>query len=260
MQQADRSAPVIVITRPASQAGNLAVRLQQRGMSILRFPVIEIKAIIGNPALNNVIAHLQDYDLAIFVSANAANLGMQAVLAQRNWPAHLVVAAIGQATAQALSDHAHPPSITAPAPNNSESLLGLSQLSSLHGKRVVIFRGTGGREELATVLRERGAQVDYAECYQRSMPVTDSTAVTRAWDDNHRLVFIITSNEGLQNLYNLIPGDYRSKLQSSQLVVISRRAAELAASLGFIQPAIVCAAASDDAMAESLEQLLSTTH
>ena len=57
-------------------------------------------------------------------------------------------------------------------------------MNSVNGKRIVIFRGNGGREKLADSLRKRGAVVDYIECYERKLPNINRDILTRLWDKN----------------------------------------------------------------------------
>ena len=46
---------------------------------------------------------------------------------------------------------------------DSDGLLALPELAAPRGKRIVIFRGEGGREQLGDTLRARGATVDYVD-------------------------------------------------------------------------------------------------
>ena len=52
----------------------------------------------------------------------------------------------------------------------------LPELADLRGKRVLIFRGDGGREQLGDTLRARGAHVDYVACYRRAAPAQRTRA------------------------------------------------------------------------------------
>ena len=73
------------------------------------------------------------------------------------------------------------------------------------GKRVVVFRGDGGRELLADELTARGALVEYATCYRRARPGLDPAPLLAAWAArrvSHAVT--VTSSEGLRNLCEMV--------------------------------------------------------
>ncbi len=240
----------IVVTRPAHQADNLCRLIEAEGGHALRFPVIDILPPADIAPLQARLQDLPDDQLAIFISANAVHYAYQA-LGGQPLPESLLRTAVGQATARALAAHGQPAHILPPAPYNSEALLALPELQSLQGKRVIIFRGGNGRALLADTLSERGAQVDYAEVYRRIVSTLDPERLYRAWDKGKLDMIIITSNEGLRNLFARVDAGYRERLLGTTLVVISDRSATLAQELGFIRPAIVARAASDAALLEA---------
>lgn len=240
----------IVVTRPAHQADNLCRLIEAEGGNTLRFPVIEILPPADVAPLQARLQDLADDHLAIFISANAVHYAYQA-LGGSLLPENLLRAAVGQATARALASHGQPAHILPPAPYNSEALLVLPELQSLQEKRVIIFRGGNGRALLADTLRGRGAQVDYAEVYRRIMSTLDPERLYRAWDKGKLDMIIITSNEGLRNLFARVDAGHRERLLETALVVISDRSATLAQELGFMRPAIVARAASDAALLEA---------
>ena len=243
----------IVITRPAHQAESLCELIAANGGAPIRFPVLEI----AEPQMpldpETVSAILANTNLLIFISPNAVDYGMKVINAAGGIPDHINVAAIGQGTARKLSEWGHPANVFPREKFDSEALLAMQELQSVSGKQVVIFRGEGGREHLANTLRERGANVEYAECYRRVQPKTDTREITDRLAEESIDAIVVTSNEGLENLYHMLEPINRQSLLNVQLFVVSERGQELAASLGFSKTAIIVSKASDQGIVESLQ-------
>ena len=73
----------------------------------------------------------------------------------------------------------------------------------MQGKKVIIVRGIGGREVLADTLKARGAQVTFAECYQRINPQTDCQYLTSLWAQKKLHGIVVTSSEAMRHLLDL---------------------------------------------------------
>lgn len=250
---ADLSGVTVVVTRPAHQAETLCHSIEAAGGMAVRFPLMAILPPTDAAAARAQLAQLKQFHLAIFVSANAVTAALAMRASQGGWPPALAIAAVGQATARALTAHGLHVAHVAPAPYNSEALLSLPALQAVQGKRVLIIRGEGGRETLAETLRDRGAEVAYAECYRRAVPDCDVAVLYRVWESARPSCLVVTSNEGLENLYNLVDEQHRAELLAAQLIVVSERAVALASSLGFSKPPVVSQAASDEAIVTAIE-------
>lgn len=244
----------VVVTRPAHQADVLCQSIKALGGVALRFPVIEIRPCNDIDGLTNQLRHLDSFQLAIFVSANAVSAAMQILGDSRGWPTGLPVAAVGQATARAIAANGLTANYTAPEPYNSEALLDLPVMKDLKGERVIILRGEGGLELLGNTLRARGAEVEYAECYRRVKPETDTSTLYQIWDEGCTMPIVVTSNEGLQNLYAMMDSAHRADLLASPLIVVSHRAVALAKDLGFNKEPLVAKSASNDAILSAIKQ------
>ncbi len=157
----------VLVTRPLLQAGRLISGIERLGGHAVAYPVIEIADILDDAKLKSIMGRLSEYDLAIFVSANAVEKAMEKI---RIWPDGLKCAAVGRATLAALQSRGIDDVILPEHRFDSEGLLESPELEAVEGKKIVIFRGEGGRERLAEELKKRGAKVDYAECYRRIVP------------------------------------------------------------------------------------------
>ena len=242
----------VVNTRPAQQAGPLSEAITHAGGNVIEFPVIEIQPIAGDPDHSHWSSALEQSDLAIFISANAVEAGLNIIGGVDSWPSQVAIAAVGRATAEKIQSCGLTVDLTAPEPFNSEALLTLPELQEIQNKKIVIFRGEGGRELLAQTLRERGAEVVYAECYRRVKPDSDPSLLYRCWAEHSRVIIVVTSNEGLQNLVEMVDNDHQLLLLSSTLLVVSERASQLAKEMGFIRPAVLTKSVSNSAIVEAI--------
>ena len=242
----------VLVTRPEHQAHALCSKIQTLGGSSILFPVLEISDPDDLQAIQSIISHLDSYDIAIFISPNAVQRALTLVRQQGPWPKGIAVAAVGKASAKTLSEAGINPDIFPKTTFNSEALLEMPQMRDVKGKKIVVFRGEGGRELLAETLRERGADVTYAECYKRSKPAADITPLMREWARGDINIVTVTSNEGLSNLFDMVGQLGRKWLQKTPLLVISNRAVQLAKELGFKSEIIVAEQAGDDAIIKAI--------
>ena len=243
----------VLVTRPAHQAEPLARLIEQAGGSAIRFPTLAIAPPQALAALYSILDRLAEFDLAIFISPNAVEQGL-ALLAQRGlaWPASMDVAGVGMGTVQALA-HRGIGRVVAPERRyDSEGLLEHPALAQIAGRRVVIFRGEGGRELLGRTLTERGAAVTYAECYRRVRPDVDVAPMRERLARGEIDIISVTSTEGLRNLYDMIGDAGRAPLIKTPVVVLSESQAAVSRTLGFGAP-LVAAGASDTAILDAIE-------
>lgn len=248
----------VLVTRAAHQAGDLCDLITQAGGTVTRLPVIEITGPQDPGAVELILARVPTYDIAIFVSPNAVDQALALLDVRSGWPGGPRVATVGRGSAAALERHGVRVDICPRTHYDSEGLLAEPALNVVAGKRVVIFRGDGGRDLLAETLRARGATVEYAEVYQRRVADGAGEGLRRIAAGAPVDVIVVTSNEGLRNLFRLAGEGLREWLTARQLVVISTRAAALAAELGFTHAACVATVASDAGLLAALRQWRAT--
>ncbi len=231
----------VLVTRPARQAAGLMGSITSAGGQAVGFPLLHIEA--EPPGSVGELSNLDQINLLIFISANAVEHALP--LLPSPLPAKMEIAAIGQSTARLCRERGLQVEHV-PAGADSESLLTLPRFTDLHGQRILIVRGHGGREYLAEQLRERGAQVDYAEVYRR-VPSDEPLGRQLMVD-----IIIVTSGEALQNLARLAQRDRQTWPFETPLLVLHPRIAGLAGELGFKLEPVVARQANDDGLMAAL--------
>jgi uroporphyrinogen-III synthase len=225
----------IVITRPREHARELAERIRAAGGDPVLFPTLEILPPEDPGTVANLIARLDSFQLAVFISPTAAMCGYGMVSASRRWPNGLRIAAVGDGTARALEGQGCSGVISPSGRADSEALAALPELQDLRGRSVVIFRGQGGREWLRGTLVARGARVEYAECYRRARPDADAGGLLARWQRGGIEAVSITSAEGLENFIAMLGPTGRGYLCATPVFVPHPRIAAAARELGVSQ-------------------------
>lgn len=216
----------VLVTRPPGQAGELADAIEGAGGIAIRFPAIEIQGREPD-TIEREQSALPVPDLVFFASPNAVEFGFAAAAAPG-----ARLAAIGPATAAALSARGRAADICSPAGFDSEALLEVPELRNVRGQVIRIVRGDRGRELLANTLRQRGATVDYLSVYRR-LPARHSQCeldeLERLWRSGGVDIITVMSVETLDNLLTALPHYCLDALPATPLVTPSKRVIQTAA-------------------------------
>lgn len=240
----------VLVTRPAEQAGELLNVINQAGATAVHFPLLAIEQVMA-PDLETKLKRINECDAVICVSGNAARFGVDALEKFAIVPkAQLQWFGLGKSTANLLRKYGL--SVTAPErAGTSEVLLALPWLKNVMNKRIMMWRGVGGRELLGETLTHSGATMDYVELYQRVIPFYADNALDDVLNEKQINAIMVTSGQALSNLWQLS----RNKKQLMQIAVFvpSERVATQADALGFMH--IICAHGADDqSMVSALQQ------
>ncbi|WP_430460657.1 uroporphyrinogen-III synthase [Thalassolituus sp. LLYu03] len=245
----------VVVTRPADQATDLVLALEQAGYTVRRHPLIDIVPLADDDqaaasGLRNRFLDIDQYRAVIAISVNAAGIGLRWL--DRYWPQPPLGIdwyAVGPSTADVLRAEDLP--VTMPESRfDSEGVLALPglQADAIGGEKVLIWRGVGGRETLASVLRERGAQVDYAELYERGQIAW--TAADWAQSLSGQPVLLLSSSQALDIVEQQVP-DLAQRVAA--IMLPSERVADMARARGYAQ-VLTAASARDEDMLLCLQQ------
>ncbi|MDD1648838.1 MAG: fused uroporphyrinogen-III synthase HemD/membrane protein HemX [Methylococcaceae bacterium] len=245
----------VLVTRPAGQAGGLCELITEAGGEAIQAPLLSIEPIEDPSAALALLNPSIAWDWLIFVSANAVRFA--AALGGWTWrdAGNSRIAAVGEATAAALAAAGFQVDLVPDPPFDSESLLADPRLAGVQGQRLLIVRGEGGREHLADVLRERGAEVGYAEVYRRvPVPAAQFLPVLAGWPEIRHDAVVITSGEALHRLTELLRESGLDSLPRPPLVVPGERLASIAREQGW-RLVLVAEHAGGEAIVQTLKQL-----
>jgi uroporphyrinogen-III synthase len=274
---------VILNTRPVHQQAELTQMLQFDGARVLSFPLINIEQInieqidiepidiaaapqspaqsvlsplwpSVSPPISRPIA---DYDILLFVSRNAVE-GAFRFIEATDLRASTCFGVIGSATRTALAaalDNSHfdlAGCLVAGEPYNSETLLQAQALQQVAGKRVLILRGQHGRNLLGDELARRGAEVEYAEVYRRAVPRHGVEIFNQLSAPCFPTLVILTSDEGMHNLFKLVDASAARALCRVPWLLISERMRESARKLGHNATVLIARNASDKGIRQTI--------
>ncbi len=199
------SARVAILTRPEGRNEALAHRLQAAGFIARALPALDILPLAPSAA----VPRPQDYGLVVFVSGAAARHYFDQLARAHGmgaWPSVVPAATVGPASAEALRESGwfganttvlHP---GAEAPSHdSEALWELLRGRPLPA-RVLLVRGTRGRDWLGDTLAAQGVAVDRHAAYERrpaAWAAADVAQLRRWAEAGTPVTWLVTSGEGI---------------------------------------------------------------
>ena len=185
----------ILVTRPRAQADEFADRLRFAGFEPVHFPVIEIKPIENNIALERALSKLNCYEWAVFTSVNVVEVVFDQY-SDRILEEGLTVrfAAIGPKTADALRRRGFTHDFV---PDEFVAEAILPGLGDLQGKWVLLPRAEIARKALPEAIADVGGIAHEIVVYKtlRTEPDPEGIAVLKSGVD----VVTLTSPSTVQN-------------------------------------------------------------
>jgi len=235
--------------------------LESYGATTLRLGVIEIKPLKDRRVLTEQVGVLEKFDVILFTSANAVRFGVSFLDQKRD----LTLAAVGPATSRALNQAGYRVAIQPGESFDSEGLLSHPRLERVAGHRILIIKGTHGRDLLQQELTRRGATVICAEVYER-VPAIFSAAALEALQERFasREIQVITATSleigaallklAPLGVAPLGPGslDLRSEFERAHWLVPGERVASGLRELGLKAPLLQADSAEDQDLAAAL--------
>ncbi|WP_083953470.1 uroporphyrinogen-III synthase [Thauera butanivorans] len=243
---------LLAVTRPLEQADGLCRRIEAAGGKAIRFPVLGIGPAPDPAQLEAIVPRLDEFDLAFFVSPNAIHHALEFILARRAWPATLRVSTVGKGSGKVLRQRGFATPIVPEHGFDSESVLALAEFAAdaVRGRKVVIFRGDGGRDLIRNTLHERGAQAEYVTCYRRYCPTPDPALLLKPAARGELAGLLLTSSEGVRNLAAILGDGGMRALAAIPVFASHARIASQARGAGF--GTVIETAAGDEGLLQAL--------
>ncbi len=242
----------LVVTRPLEQADALCQRIEAGGGRAIRFPVLAIGPAQDFAELEAIVPRLDEFDFAFFVSPNAIHHALEFVLARRTWPPGLRTATVGKGSEKVLVQRGFSDAVVPQDGFDSESVLALPEFSAaaVRGRKVLIFRGDGGRDLIRDTLRARGAEVEYVTCYRRSRPQLDPARLLEPAARGELDGLLLTSSEGVRNLKVMLGETAMHALRNVVVFASHARIGAEARAAGFVS--VIETDAGDDGLLQAL--------
>lgn len=237
----------VLITRTGADGRRLVERLQPR-VPVIHYAPVQLEGMPKAAATRDRLLDCLPVDILIAPSAEALRR-----LAELVPPAQLALPLVvvpGAGTAR-VGRQLGFERIRYPARmGDSEHILALAELQDVAGARVMIAAAAGGRDLIATRLRQRGATVLPLEVYQRTA-VPPTRAQIERLRQAQSLITLLASGGALLGLREQLPRDCWQTLIAQPLIAPSPRVATMAKDAGCVSVAMA-GGADDEAMLDAL--------
>ena len=239
----------VAVTRPRERISALSTPLRELGAEVVELPAIRLCPISPNPALDEALAHLEDYDWLAFTSPGGVRCFWD-VLRERRMDVRqlhgLQLAAIGSATAQALEERGL---LTGLVPDiYAADALG-EALAKRVPRRVLILRAQDGSPDLTRRLQE--AKIPYCDIPLYKTAFSPAMTRVRGLVEHGELDYVLFTSSS--TVHSFMRGSGLADGRGLCAICIGRTTAQTARSYGM--EAFTASTATVEAMCDLLLSL-----
>jgi uroporphyrinogen III methyltransferase / synthase len=249
----------VAVTRPASDADQLATLLRLNGAVPVILPLVGVEAATDLAPVAAAISRLSTYDWVVFTSANAVRV-VQAELRRSGTAAGVLprrTAAVGPATARAVVDLLGWSVDVVPDDFIGAALpAAMAAVAPLRGARVLWPRAAAAQDVLPRELTAAGAKVDAPVAYRTVAHVDAARELTRLLSEASLDVVTFTSPSAVNCLASI-----STETGAAVVAVIGASTAAAARQKGLpvhVEPGQHTIPALVDALREFLRERLAT--
>ena len=251
---------LVIVTRPADAGQRLFERLVGHGYRACWWPAFDIGDAPDLLHARDVLRRLNDYDLAIFVSASAVRAARR--LLSGPWPSGTAIGAVGASTRAAIEAELDPPpgvmilAADEDQQSGSEAFWGAWLATHRRAHRVLLVRAQDGRNWLNERLLEQGAQVDAVAVYSRQLHRPSAAELQNLQASiaaGERPAIVFSSTEAIAALDRQVDSAAQAWLRSGIAIACHPRIGEQLSSNGYAR--VLNATFDDDSIVAQLESI-----
>ncbi len=212
----------VLVTRARSQASELVRKLSERGAQIVEYPTIEILPPSDWRPIEKAVKRLSRFDWVIFTSANGVQFffeRMEHLKKDARIFGGLKVAAIGEATAQALREKGIQADLVPRDFTTLDLFKSLKNAGQIRGRKFLLARADIAPPELKNLLEKEGGHVLEIEAY-RTQPVQERKKEILEWLRKGRIDYVtFTSSSTVRNFFASLPLKFRKKSKADLISI-----------------------------------------
>ncbi|MFT6269461.1 MAG: uroporphyrinogen-III synthase [Alphaproteobacteria bacterium] len=241
-----------LIARPTDKAEKTAAFFRQSGLQAQALPIIDIELATRNSLIEQLNNTTPNY---LIVTSTYAALWLISIITAQKLIldfSHTTFVCVGKASAALVQAISHKYNVVVASPENSEGLLQSDCLQTVNNANIVVLKGEGGRDLIASTLVQQNANVSALNVYKR---VTNIQAIRAFTFEPSQIKCIIATSIEITEL--LLANMDHSGLASCFWIVASERIKDYAYKNG-IQHISVSQGAGNQALLACANQLVNT--
>lgn len=245
----------ILVTRPRDQAGAMARLIEEAGGIALCIPMIRILPPESWEECDHAIERLHDFTGVVFTSVNAVKRFLHRMAEKHCSAARLAgksVYAIGDPTARFLQSHGVQP-LPALSTFSGRGLAAQLRNQEFAGKKILLPRGSLGRDEVAEALREAGAVVVPVVVYRTVGPDSESVAFVRTAMASRSVdVVAFASPSAVEHFVRALDAEHLEAARSGLMVAAIGETTAAAVRLAGLREPVIARTATSEGLVEAL--------